>query len=266
MQNGRKAVWNISYVSVAFLPSLKQNFIAYRSSKESDCVFKIHKLWQSGLSRVYSNCCCSCLFEHEIVKICQSSHTMYSNNILNFQESLTILNACIKKSLEAYWRYHVALFRFRNEFRKGFAVWRWKPKKSGFRLNCPWTNLLISETCLFHSHSPSFPPLSLCLSHSLSFSFSFSLSLYIYIYIYIYICWDLQNTQLQILPWVGDLVRSSVCQIKHILLPLRPQEAMLNYEFVIISVANSLLYLFVIRQHFLIILQSMVKVIIIGHP
>ena len=30
-------------------------------------------------------------------KIGQSSHNMYSNNILNFQESTTILNACIKK-------------------------------------------------------------------------------------------------------------------------------------------------------------------------
>ena len=33
MQGGRKAVWRIPYVSVAFFPSLKQNFIAYRSFK-----------------------------------------------------------------------------------------------------------------------------------------------------------------------------------------------------------------------------------------
>ena len=33
MQDGLKAVWSIPYVSVAFFPSLKQNFIAYRSSK-----------------------------------------------------------------------------------------------------------------------------------------------------------------------------------------------------------------------------------------
>ena len=48
MQDGRKAVWNIPYVSVAsFFPSLKQNFIAYRSSKVSsrpDCIFEIHQL------------------------------------------------------------------------------------------------------------------------------------------------------------------------------------------------------------------------------
>ena len=54
MQDGRKPVWSIPYVSVAFFPSLKQNVIAYRSSKVSDCIFEIHQLWQSGFSRVYS--------------------------------------------------------------------------------------------------------------------------------------------------------------------------------------------------------------------
>ena len=99
-QDAPKAVWSISYVSVAFFPSLKHNFIAYRSSKMSsrpDCIFEIHHLWQSGFCRVYSNCCCSCWFEPEIIKIGQSSHKMYSNNILNFQESPTILNAHTKK-------------------------------------------------------------------------------------------------------------------------------------------------------------------------
>ena len=33
MQDGRKSVCSIPYVSVAFFPSLKHNFIAYRSSK-----------------------------------------------------------------------------------------------------------------------------------------------------------------------------------------------------------------------------------------
>ena len=47
---------------------------------------------------MYSNSCCSCSFELEIIKIGQSSHKMYSNNILNFQESTTILNACTKTS------------------------------------------------------------------------------------------------------------------------------------------------------------------------
>ena len=101
MQDAPKAVWSIPYVSVAsFFPRLKQNFIAYRSSKVSsrpDCIFEIHQLWQSGFSRVYSNCWCSCSFEREIIKIGQSSHKMYSNNLLSFQESTTILNAHTKK-------------------------------------------------------------------------------------------------------------------------------------------------------------------------
>ena len=80
MQDGRKAVWSILYVSVAFFPSLKQNFIAYRSSKVSDCLFEIHQLWQSGFNRVHSNSCCSCSFEPGIIKIDQPSPKMYSNN------------------------------------------------------------------------------------------------------------------------------------------------------------------------------------------
>ena len=100
MQDSRKAVWSIPYVSVAFFPSLKQNFIAYRSSKVSDCIFEIHQLWQSGFSRIYSYSCCSCSFEPEIIKTVQSSHKMYSNNLLNFPESTTILNTGAKK----FWK------------------------------------------------------------------------------------------------------------------------------------------------------------------
>ena len=88
IQDAPKAVWSIPYVSVVFFPSLKQIFIAYRSSKVSsrpDCIFEIHQLWQSGFSRVCSNFCCSCLFEPGIIKIGQSSHKMYCNNILNFK-------------------------------------------------------------------------------------------------------------------------------------------------------------------------------------
>ena len=80
--------------------SLKHNFIAYHFSKGSshlDCIFENHQLWQSSFSRAYSNSYCSCSFEPEIIKIGQSSHKMYSNNILNFQKSTTILNACTKK-------------------------------------------------------------------------------------------------------------------------------------------------------------------------
>ena len=86
---------------MAFFPSLKQNFIVYLSSEvpsHPDCIFEIHQLWQSGFSRVYFNCFCSCSFETEIIKIGQLSHKIYSNNIVNIQESTTILNARTKKS------------------------------------------------------------------------------------------------------------------------------------------------------------------------
>ena len=95
------ARWSKSSVkhSIRFcsiFPSLKQNLIAYRSSKVfscPDCIFEIHQLWQSGFSRIYSNCWCSFLFESEILKIGPSSHKMYSSKILNFEESTLILNA-----------------------------------------------------------------------------------------------------------------------------------------------------------------------------
>ena len=105
MQDAPKAVWSIPYVSVAFFPSLKQNFIAYRSSKVSsrpDCTFEIHQLWQSGFSRVYSNSWCSCSFELEIIKIGQSSHNMYSNN----SEYSRVYDNFFK-SLETYRMFHV---------------------------------------------------------------------------------------------------------------------------------------------------------------
>ena len=94
----------------SIFPSLKQNFIVYRSSKVSwrpDCIFEIHQLWQSGFSRVYSNCCCSCLFEAEIIKIGQSSHKMYSNNIPNISRVYDNFKCVYKKSLKTYWRHHV---------------------------------------------------------------------------------------------------------------------------------------------------------------
>ena len=103
MQDGRKAVWSIPYVSVIFFPSLKQNIIAYHSSNvfsRPDCIFDIHQLRQSGFSGVYSNGFCRCSFEPEIIEIGQSSHKMYSKNILNFPVSSTILNACTKKKYE----------------------------------------------------------------------------------------------------------------------------------------------------------------------
>ena len=46
---------------------------------------------------MYSNSCCSCSFEPKIIKVGQSSHKMYSNNLLNFQGSTTILKFLYKK-------------------------------------------------------------------------------------------------------------------------------------------------------------------------
>ena len=111
--DGPKAVWSIPYVFVAFFLVLKHNFIAYRSFKVTsrpDCIIEIHQLWQLGFSSVYSNCCCSCSFEPEIIEIGQSSHKMYSNNILNFQESKIILNYLYQKSLESYWFHHIYIY------------------------------------------------------------------------------------------------------------------------------------------------------------
>ena len=54
-----KSILKHSMRFCGFFSSLKHNLIAYRSSKVSDCIFEIHQLWQSGFSRVYSNCCCS---------------------------------------------------------------------------------------------------------------------------------------------------------------------------------------------------------------
>ena len=106
-QDGRKAVWSIPYVSGAVFPSLKQNSIAYRSSKVSDCISEIHQLWQSGFSRVYSNCCCRCSFEPEIIKIGLSSHTEFSRAYDDFK----CLN---KKCLDIYWMHNVNINIFKR--------------------------------------------------------------------------------------------------------------------------------------------------------
>ena len=82
---------------------LKQNFIAYRSSKMSsrpDCIFETHQLWQSGFRGVYSNSCCSCSFAAEIIKISQSSHKMYSNN-----SEFSIVNDNFKSLYKKVWKF-----------------------------------------------------------------------------------------------------------------------------------------------------------------
>ena len=167
MQDGWKAVWSIRYVPVAFFPSLKLNFIAYRSSRVSprpNCIFEIHQRWQLGFSRVYSNCCCSCWFEPEIIKIGLSSHKMSSNNIVNFQESTTISNACTKKSLETYWMSHVRIYVY-------------------IRISNMFIHMWICTDIVTHRY--------------ITFTF-----IYIYIYIYIYI---LHYQPLHVYPWMMNI-------------------------------------------------------------
>ena len=126
-------------------PSLKQNFIAYRSSKVSsrpDCIFEIHQLWQSGFSRVYSNCCCSCSFESEI-KIGLPSHKMYS--ILNIQGSTTTLNACTKMSgnLLNYTTYTKWIY-FMCPWCNGYRPRKWT-RRHKFK---SWTRLIAFHIAL----------------------------------------------------------------------------------------------------------------------
>ena len=97
MQDSPKVAWSIPQISVAFFSRFKLNFIAYRSTKCPHCFYEIYQLWHTGFSRVHSDSCCSCSFESGIQRIGQSSHKIFSVNILNFQESTTILNACTKK-------------------------------------------------------------------------------------------------------------------------------------------------------------------------
>ena len=104
-----KSSLKLSIRFCGIFPSLKRNCIAYRSSKVTYCIFENHQLWQSVFSRVYSNCCYRCSFEPEIIRIGQSSHKIYSNNIVNFQESTPTLNACTK-SLETYWMRHICMY------------------------------------------------------------------------------------------------------------------------------------------------------------
>ena len=82
----------------------------------------------SKFRRVYSNCCCSRSFEAEIIRIGQSSHKMYSNNIVKFQESTTILNACTKKSGNLLNAPRIcACFQPCLKARDNPKTWKWYP-------------------------------------------------------------------------------------------------------------------------------------------
>ena len=102
---------------------------------------------------MYSNSCCSHPFEAEIIKICQSSHKMYSNNIVNVQESMTTLNACTKRV--------------------------WKP------IECPtyiYIYIYISKHIYIHIH------VYICIHIYIYTYIHRYIYIYIYIYIYTHIC------------------------------------------------------------------------------
>ena len=82
--------------SCGIFSKFKTEFYCISFFPASRLHLEIHQLWQSGFSRVYSNCCCNCWFEPEIIRISLSSHIMYNNNIMNSQESTNILNAFTK--------------------------------------------------------------------------------------------------------------------------------------------------------------------------
>ena len=159
IQHGRKAVWSIPYISVAFFPSLKHNFIAYRLSKVLYCIFEIHQL--------NSNFCYSCLFEPEIIKIKLSSHMMYSNNMLNFQVSTTIVNAHMKKvwKLIVYTSYSEKKCMSMSKFLLLFELYE---------------SAIVSHRCSRNIDAQE-PP----LIHSQHTHIRANIYIYIYIYIYI---------------------------------------------------------------------------------
>ena len=92
---------------MAYFPSLKQNFIAYRSPSRPDCIFETHQLWQSDFSRVHSNSSSSCSFEPEILKIGQLSQRVYDNFKFLYKK---------KKVIEGTTYICIKYFRFVNTF------------------------------------------------------------------------------------------------------------------------------------------------------
>ena len=84
---------------------------------------------------MYSDFCSSCSYEPEIIKIGQSSHKMYSNNIVNFQESTTILNtstkniwkllkaSCIYTHTHIYIIYYIYIYIYTHAHTHPYIYW-----------------------------------------------------------------------------------------------------------------------------------------------
>ena len=97
MQNGPKEVWSILYVSVAsFFPSLKQNLLHIVLLKCRHVQIAFLKFTSCDNQALVG--CIPIAAVAEIIRIGQSCHKMYSNKILNFQVSTTILDYCKKMS------------------------------------------------------------------------------------------------------------------------------------------------------------------------
>ena len=103
MHDAPKAVWSIPYVSVIFFQVWNIILLHIVLLKCPPVQIAFLK-FTSYDNQAFVGCipiAAVAFFEAEIIKICRSSHKMYSNNIVNFQESTTILNV-YTKSLETY--------------------------------------------------------------------------------------------------------------------------------------------------------------------
>ena len=129
-------------------------------------------------------------FEAEIIKIGQSSHNMYSNNIVNFQESMTILNACTKKlwkPIECMMYIHthpcIPMYIYTHTYIYIYRYIHTHPYIYIYTYKHTHTHLYIYIYTYKHTH------------------------LYIYIYIYLYICTHTQQSTIII------FVQSSILNI-----------------------------------------------------
>ena len=77
---------------MAFFPSLKQ-FYCISFFLIPDCILKFTSCDNQALVECIPIPAVAVPFEPEIIKIGQSSHIMCSNNIVNFQVSVPIVNA-----------------------------------------------------------------------------------------------------------------------------------------------------------------------------
>ena len=82
---------------MAYFPSLKLNFIAYQSSKGSDCILKFTTNDNQAVVGCIPIAAVAVHLNIRIIRIGQSSHKIDFNSIVNFHESTTILIARTKK-------------------------------------------------------------------------------------------------------------------------------------------------------------------------